>query len=235
MISGKKPAFALAVAAAVLASPALAQTEEAAAAPAAASATSECELHIWPAERFNAMTTGWLSGFGVVGAVADAAGNADKNKDNRTQIAAALDSQGQVDALTSMNLVELLKARPSKIVVHPEALDRKTINKIDTRRAESRSPCYAELIVADVFYQKAAIYGRSLRTLFMYRNFGASDKKPAIYKAWGGNGLKMFPPKEGEDVQAANNELVSVFKANFEEFAKNARSHSATSGKVAAR
>ncbi|HEX8444929.1 MAG TPA: hypothetical protein VF631_14920 [Allosphingosinicella sp.] len=235
MISGNKPALALAIAAAVLGTAASAQMQEAAVPSTAASAASECELHVWPAERFNAMTTGWLSGFGVVGAVADAAGNADKNKDNRTQIAAALDSQGQVDALTSMNLVELLKAKPSRIVVHSEALDRKTINKIDTRRAQSTSPCYAELIVADVFYHKAAIYGRSLKTLFMYRNFGTSEKKPAIYKAWGGNGLKLFPPKDGEDVQAANSELVSVFKANFEEFAKNARGNAATSGKTAAR
>lgn len=198
--------------------PAPAQAE-----PAAAPAQPEtpCELHVWPAERFNAMTTGWLSGFGVVGAVADAAGNADKNKTNRTQLASALDPQGQLDALTALNLTSLLKAKPARIVVHPDALDRKTINKISTRRAQSASPCYSELIVADVFYQKAAIYGRSLKTLFMYREFGAAKDKPWIYKAWGGNGLKTFPPKPGEDVQAANDELVSTFKKNFEEYAHN--------------
>ena len=109
----------------------------------------------------------------------------------------------------------------AKIVQHDQPLERKTMNKVKTRRAESSAPCYAELIVADLFYQKAAIYGRSLRTLFMVRDFGTGPTILHEYKAWGGNGLKKFPPKEGEDVQAANDELVQVFKANFAEFAKN--------------
>lgn len=56
----------------------------------------------------------------------------------------------------------------------------------------------------------------------MVRRFGEAMAKPRIYKSWGGNGLKLFPPKEGEDVTAATDELVTVFKANFEEFARNA-------------
>lgn len=188
--------------------------------PAAAPAP-QCELHVWPAERFQAVTTGWLSGFGVAGAVADAAGHADGDKARRSHLASALDSEGQLKSLQELNLISLLGLKPSQIVTHDDPLDRKTVNKIKTRRAQSSSPCYAELIVADVFYQKAAIYGRSLKTLFMYRDFGAAQNDPAIYKTWGGNGLKLFPPKEGEDVSAADAELVSVFKRNFEEAAGN--------------
>ena len=220
----RSAALALAL---TFAGPAAAQDAAAPAPAALAQPDTQCELHVWPAERFNAMTTGWLSGFGVVGAVAEGAANADKNKDNRTQIASALEPQGQLDALTSLELTNLLKAKPARVIVHPEALDRKTINKISTRRAQSASPCYSELIVADVLYQKAAIYGRSLKTLFMYREFGAARDKPWIYKAWGGNGLKIFPPKPGEDVQAANDELVNTFKKNFEEYAHNEASASA--------
>ncbi len=188
----------------------------------AVSPDTQCELHVWPAERFNAITTGWLVALGPLGAVAEAAGNADKNKDHRTKIGAALDPQGQLDALTALDLTTSLGQQPAKIITHAEALDRKTINKISTRRAQSTSPCYSELITADVMYQKAAIYGRSLRTLFLYRNFGSAQDKPKMYKAWGGNGLKLFPAKTGEDTQAADAELVSVFKANFQEFARNA-------------
>jgi hypothetical protein len=219
--------LAAATLAIVLAPAAAAFAQDAPAPAAAAQPDTSCELHVWPAERFNAMTTGLLSGFGVVGAVADAAGNADKNKSDRTRLAGALEPQGQLDALTSLELTNLLKAKPARIVVHPEALDRKTINKIKTRRADSAAPCYSELIVADVFYQKAAIYGRSLKTLFMYRDFGAKKTDPWTYKAWGGNGLKIFPPKPGEDVQAANDELVTTFKKNFEEFAHNEANASA--------
>ena len=102
------------------------------------------------------------------------------------------------------------------------------MNKIKTRRSDSTAACYSELIVADVFYQKAAIYGRSLRTLFMLRDFGNDQKIDYEYKAWGGNGLKLFPAKEGEDAIAALNELVSVFNKNFEEYANNARKAMAT-------
>ena len=38
-----------------------------------------------------------------------------------------------------------------------------------------------------------------------------------------GNGLSLFPPKEGEDAVAAVDELVTVFKKNFDEHANNAR------------
>ena len=190
-------------------------------APVAVAETPQCELHVWPAERFQAMTTGWLTGFGVVGAVADSAAHADGDKARRSHLAAALDSEGQLNSLQELNLIQLLRLKPSRIVTHAEPLDRKTVNKIKTRRAQSNSPCYAELIVADVFYQKAAIYGRSLKTLFMFREFGSAQKDPAIYKTWGGNGLKLFPPQEGADVSAADAELVSVFKRNFEEAAGN--------------
>lgn len=205
-----------------------AQTQVTAPAPAPAivaapeQPANPCEIHVWPAERFSAVTTGWLSGFGIAGAVADSAGHASGDQGRKAALASALDSEGQANALGSLDLSSLLNIKQSRIVLHTQPLDRKTVNKIATRRAESASPCYSELIVADVFYQKAALYGRSLKTLFIFRNFGASTEKPSIYKGWGGNGLKLFPPKEGEDVQAANNELVSVFKADFEEFARNA-------------
>ena len=169
-----------------------------------------------------AHTMGWLGGMGIVGAIADGAMNANRDKSNRTQIASALSSEGQVEALASLDLPHLLGIPAATVVRHDMPLVRATMNKVKERRAESRSPCYGELIVGDVMYQKSPIYGRSLRTLFMYRDFGAGNAILREYKNWGGNGLKLFPPKEGEDIQAANDELTMVFKANFAEFARNA-------------
>ena len=79
------------------------------------------------------------------------------------------------------------------------------------------------VVVAAAVAAVLLIIARSLRTLFMVRQFGNDQKIDKEYKAWGGNGLKLFPPKEGEDAVAALDELVTVYKANFEEFAKNAR------------
>ena len=196
-----------------------ADAPQAAAAPVTAEAPGsapQCELHVWPAERFQAMTTGWLGG-----GLLDAAIHAEGDKARRSHLASALDSEGQLASLQKLDLVSLLQLPPSKIVTHAEALDRKTVNKIKTRRAASTAPCYSELIVTDVFYQKAAMWGRSLRTSFMLRQFPAGAAEPTIRKTTGGNGLKIFPAKAGEDTTAADAELVTIFQKNFTEAAEN--------------
>jgi len=209
-----------------LAAGAAAQTAAPPAAAPAVSAAAEaapCELHIWPAERMSSITTGWLGG-GLI----DAAIHSNKDASNKAQLSSALDSPTQIDALQSLDLAKLLELKPGTIVVrHETPLEGKTMNKVTTRRSDSTARCYRELIVADVFYQKAAIYGRSLRTLFMVRDFGDDQKIDFEYKAWGGNGLHHFPPAEGEDVTVGINELVDVFKHNFQEYANNQRNRRA--------
>lgn len=188
-----------------------------------------CELHLWPAERMSSTTTGLLSGFGVVGAIADSAAHAGRDSSNRAQMASALDSPSQLDALQSLDLVtELGLPAGTTIVRHEAPLDRRTMNRVKTRRSESTARCYYELITADVAYARSTIYGRSLRTLFMVRDFGDDQRIDFEYKAWGGNGLSNFPPREGEDVGVAIQELVDVFKRNFQEYANNERSRRAS-------
>jgi hypothetical protein len=183
-----------------------------------------CELHIWPAERMQSQSTGWLGGFGMIGAVLDQAASAKANSARQSLIASALDSNGQLDALLTLDLRTSLSRTPgTTLVVHETAPVRNSINKIKTRRSESTALCYSELIVADVLFQKNAILGRSLKTLFMFRDFGNDQKIDKEYKAWGGNGVKLFPPKEGEDAVAALDELVKIYKQNFDEYARNAR------------
>jgi hypothetical protein len=221
--------FAIAIAACALpAAAVMAQTPPADAPAPVPAAAAACELHVWPAERMSSTTTGLLSGFGVAGAIADTAAHGGRDANNRAQLASALDSPSQLDALQSLNLVqELSLPEGTAIVRHETALDRHTMNKVKTRRSDSAANCYYELITADVFYHKAAIYGRSLRTLFMLRAFGNDQRIDFEYKAWGGNGLSHFPPKEGEDVTVAVNELVDVFKRNFQEYAHNERNAAA--------
>lgn len=182
-------------------------------------AADGCELHVWPAERMASQTSGLL-GPGLL----SSAINGKRDSSNQSLMASALDSPSQLNALTSMDLRGMLARSPGTVIVlHDTPVERHTMNKIKTRRAESTSKCYSELIVADVFFQKAMLYGRSLRTLFMFRDFGDDQKIDREYKAWGGNGISLFPPKEGDDVGAALDELVTVFKKNFEEYGVNAR------------
>lgn len=192
-------------------------------------AQSDCELHVWPAERMTSTTTGLLSGFGVIGAIADTAAHSGRDASNRSQISSALDSPSQLDALGSLDLItELGLPAGTRIVRHETALERRTMNSIKTRRSDSTARCYHELITADVAYMRRAIYGRSLRTLFMVRDFGDDQRIDFEYKSWGGNGLSRFPPAEGEDVSEGIAELVSVFKRNFQEYANNERNRRAS-------
>ncbi|KPL69631.1 hypothetical protein SZ64_16935 [Erythrobacter sp. SG61-1L] len=186
-----------------------------------------CELHLWPAERMTSITTGLLGG-GLI----DAMLHSGTDANNKTLISSALDSPSQLDALLQIDLRKELSLTPgTTVVLHAQPLERKTMNKVKTRRSDSQASCYSELIVADVFYQKAMIYGRSLRTLFMFRDFGSDQKIDTEYKAWGGNGLSLFPPKEGEDAVAALDELVTKYKLNFTEYANNARTKLAAAKK----
>lgn len=186
-------------------------------------AQDACELHVWPAERMNSMTQGLLGG-----GLLDAAIHAGRDASNRSQMATALDSPTQLDALQSLNLLqELGLPAGTRIIRHEAPLERHTMNRIKTRRSDSTAQCYYELITADVLYTRSTIYGRSLRTLFMVRDFGNDQRIDFEYKAWGGNGLSHFPPREGEDVDVAMNELVEVFKRNFQEYANNQRNRRA--------
>jgi len=213
----RAPATETAAPAAPAAAPAPVVAQAAPAAPA-----PQCELHVWPAQRFQSVSSGWGGAmFGVLGAVVDAAAHAEGDKARRSQIGAALDSEGQLHALQQLDLQTLLRLPASRIVAHAEALDPKTVNNVLTRRSDSTAPCYNELIVQSVLYTRAAMWGRSLRTTFVFRQFNNGAGNPLIKKTTGGNSLKIFPAKPGTDTTAADAELVDTFKKNFTEATEN--------------
>lgn len=179
-----------------------------------------CELHVWPAERVTARTIGLLSVFVPVDE-----GPAQINRDASIggQLASALDSQIQLDALRSLDLIQLLGLPAGTTVIpHETPFDWYT-NRIETRSADSPAQCYYELITAEIWYRKVAIDGRSLRTMFVVRDFGNDQRIDFEYQSSGSNGLSHFPPREGADAMVGLNELVDVFKRDFVEYANNAR------------
>ncbi|APZ97358.1 hypothetical protein BWQ93_01765 [Sphingopyxis sp. QXT-31] len=189
------------------------------AAPEAAVAPA-CELHVFPTLEGQAQTTGWLSGFGIVGAVADAAANKDRNMSEAEYLKEALGPQMQVDALKSIDLLAELKLPPSQIIWETPIADRKITTKADTRLSSSTAPCYVELVITQNFYTKKAIYGRSLNNRFIFKDFRNGKTKTNMVKGRGGNGLSYFPPKTTDETEAAEKELREVFVKNFVEYAK---------------
>lgn len=183
-------------------------------------AAPACELHIFPTLEGQALTTSLLSGFGVIGAVADAAANKDRNISEAEYLKEALGPRLQIEALTSIDLVNELKLQPSQIIFETPIADRKVTTKATNRLSSSTAPCYAELIVTQNFYTKKAIYGRSLNNRFIFKDFNGGKTKSKLVKGRGGNGLSNFPPKTTDETEAAEKELREVFAKNFVEFAK---------------
>ena len=179
-----------------------------------------CELHVFPTLEGQAVTTGWLSGFGVIGAVADAAANKDRNVNEAAYLKEALGPRLQVEALKSLDIVGALKLPPSQVIFETPIVDRNITTKAETRLSSSAAACYVELIITQNFYHKAAIYGRSLNNRFVFKDFRTGKAKASLFKGRGGNGLTHFPPKTTDETEAAEQDLRAAFAANFTEFAK---------------
>jgi len=67
-----------------------------------------CELRVFPTVEGQAQTTGWLSGLGVIGAVADAAANEDNNVSDAEYLRDALGPRFQVEAFRSIDVAASL-------------------------------------------------------------------------------------------------------------------------------
>lgn len=180
-----------------------------------------CELHVYPTLEGQAITTGWLVGFGVVGAVADAAANKDRNVSEAEYLKNALGPQFQVTALQTIDLVRELKLPAGTAISFETPIsDRGITTKVKTRLSPSMAPCYAELIVTQNLYRKAAIYGRSLNNRFIFKDFRGGKNQTDLRKGRGGNGLSQFPPESTADRAAADADLRNAFTKNFLEYSK---------------
>ncbi len=209
--------FAAAIVAAMSNGPAAAQEVPA---PQAVAAEPSCELHVFPTLEGQAMTTGLLSGFGVIGAVADAAKNKNRNVSEAEYLKDALGPGFQVEALKTIDLVKELKLPPSTIIYETPIADRKITTKATNRLSSSAASCYVELIITQNFYTKKAIYGRSLNNRFIFKDFREGKTQAKLVKGRGGNGLSHFPAKTEEEKPAAAQDLREAFTKNFLEFSK---------------
>lgn len=180
-----------------------------------------CELHVFPTLEGQAITTGWLSGLGVVGAIADHAKNKDRNLSESEYLQEALGPRFQIASLKTIDLVDELDLPAGTKVIYEEPIaDRKISTKTKTRLTGSTADCYAELLVTQNFYEKKAIYGRSLNNRFIFKDFRDGKHETKMIKGRGGNGLEHFPPKTTDETEAAEADLRQAFTANFLEYAK---------------
>jgi len=142
-----------------------------------------------------------------------------KDLQNRAQMTAWLDPEVQLDALVSLNIPVLMNQAPANIIRHDEPLDLPAADEAKTRWSNSTAPCYAELAVANVAYQKAHLQGSNLMTSFIYRRFDGSSPTPVkVYHGVESRSLHAFPPKTDADLAAAARDLVLAFKSTARSF-----------------
>ncbi|GAA4049265.1 hypothetical protein [Parerythrobacter jejuensis] len=193
-----------------------------------------CELHIWPTENYLGVKMGLLSGFGIVGALADQAANKDKVTTVKDLMRDYLGPEVQLTELEKLGLHDRLGLSDDyRVVIHdptpwnedlkgnPElkAQVKATNKKIKRgeRLTDSTNPCYAELITTHIFYHKAMMYGSNLFTGWVFRE---ADGDTIVNKGRGQvkNPLEEFPPKDESMIEAAKLELRDAYSKDFAEY-----------------
>ncbi len=227
---------AAAMAAFFLGAAPVAAQDAAPAAPAVQTETpaTKCELHVWPTENYIGINMGLLSGFGIVGAVADIEAHKGRVQTVKDLMRDYLGPDVQMAELNRLGIEKTLKLSDYRIVIQPPTpfnedvkanpelkVKVKAMNariKAGKRLSDSTHPCYAELITTHIFYHKAMMYGSNLFTGWIYREFG--DKPIATKSATGQvkNPLEVFPPKAEDAVEAAKAELRDAYAKDFVEY-----------------
>lgn len=195
---------------------------------------AKCELHVWPTENYIGIQMGLLSGFGIVGAVADVAAHDGRVKTVKDLMREYLGPEVQMEELNKLGIQKTLQLQDYKIVVeaptpfnedlktNPELKAKvKAMNakiKAGERLTDSKHPCYAELITTHIFYHKAMMYGSNLFTGWIYREFGDKPKATKTSTGQVKNPLEDFPPKTPEMVEKAKIELRDAYSKDFVEY-----------------
>ncbi len=211
-----------------------AQAQDAAPAVPAAAPASACELHVWPTENYIGINTGLLSGFGLVGAVADIAAHDGRVKTVKDLMRDYLGPDVQIAELNKIGIAKALKLDGYAVIVEEptpfnedlkknpalkakwKAIDARI--KAGERISTSTAPCYAELVGNMIFYHKAMMYGSNLFAGWVYREFPASGKASKTKFGAVKNPLEDFPAKSAEKIEPAKLELRDAYAKDFVEW-----------------
>lgn len=178
----------------------------------AATAEPACELHVWPADHLRSTYLGWFHGGIVDGAV--------QGRDGYRKLPESpLNSESQAEILGTLPLPQILNLPGYRTVLHRNALDSRTVRQTVGRLSDSGPPCYAELVVDDVFFQEDVVNGKYLKALFRFRQFD-SDTLKRRFGAYSQVKLLLFPPDAPEGLEPALQELDQAYSDAIGEFGK---------------
>lgn len=175
-------------------------------------APAACEFHAWPGEGLTSIYYGLLHG-GIVNGGQQGRRGYPRVPPN------AMATAIQAELLAEAQPQRIMAHPDHRLIVHPEALDSRTIRTSRGRIADSVSPCYVELIVDDVVLQQDFVNGAKLRVLFRYRDFGPDGEPRNSFTTWADTSLDSFPPRTEADIPAALSEMRGAFRSDITVFA----------------
>lgn len=171
-----------------------------------------CELHVWPGGPVRSTYSGWFHGGIVDGAV--------QGRDGYKKLPdSILTPEAQLRTLRDADVAETLRLPAYKVVFHEEPLSSRAIRAATGRLLADTSPCYAELVTDDVFFQQDLIDGRFLKAIFRFRQFHAGSETPTrTFGTYVQVRLTQFPPAEPEQLDAALEEFRTAYGQAVKEF-----------------
>jgi len=200
--------------------------------PVSMTSSSSCELHIFPTKNYLAINTGVLVGLGPIGVVADIEGHKNRVKTVKELMAEILTPEAQIEQLNKVGILSTLKLPADTAIIveppFPSAEDYKrdplikekmksvlADEKAGKRFTASASRCYSELVTAYIFYQKAAMYGTRLFTMWKFRDFQGKSTVVRTAKGQVENSASGFPPQSSDGLETSRQALLGAFAKDF--------------------
>lgn len=171
-----------------------------------------CTLHVWPGSALRSTYLGWFHGGIVDGAVTGRDGY-------RKLPEQPLDTAQQRKVLEGSDIAATLGLAGYKVVIHPEALDSRTMRTTPGPWLPDGGACHAELAVDDIFFQEDVISGRYLKVIYRYRSFQGAATPTRSFGQIIGEKLVLFPPaKPEDDPRPALDELNAAMGRSIRDF-----------------
>jgi hypothetical protein len=174
--------------------------------------SGSCTLHVWPGSPLRSTYSGWIHGGLVDGAV--------NGRDGYRKLPEKpLDTARQKLVLEGTDIAAALGLSGYAVVVHPEALDSRTLRTTSGPWLADGGACHAELAVDDVFYQEDVFSGRSLKVIYRYRSFRGAATPERTFGQIITEKLTLFPPaKPEDDPKPGFDELAAAMGKSIKDF-----------------
>lgn len=182
-----------------------------------------CELHVWAATGIKGYSGGIPASLGyggLLGAlVAVSIAERDRHSSPDTD---ALSRDSQFELIERVPLAMRVESRAMRVVRHDDAIPRMEVTGVKTRHSDSMAACYSELILSQLYYDRAPMGGPELRSLTVYRIFDDSSEAKWSFSTWTATPVPAMTARQ-PGAAAVEHDFAAAFVANLEKFAGFAR------------